>query len=511
MKSKVLLLALLSVVTAAGYVSAGDGLKGKVKTVEEFHYSATGEVGELTKGDLMKRIVFKYDEKGNISEEYEYYNDSIEELSDKMTYKYDEKGNKIETKTFLPNGSLYNKSTYRYDEKGNTVEIESRNGENELTYRHVYTHDEKGNLLNTKSHYGFGDETETTFKYDEKGNRISEIHINYSNPGFSKNNVYRYDEKGNKIENNLYNMKGDELLRRIIYRYNEKGENIEIEYSKSDIKTYRYDETGNMIEDISISNGKITGKHIYAYRYDTTGNWIEKTEYVENTGDAGSVYISAEIIERKIEYYGTEQSVYASVKTQDMDTVIKQVDRWKEKENYIEAIELLEENITLFETGDSIGALAWSRLGDLYYKTKDYEKARTYCQKYLDFLKPHLESNPAKYMSNYAQAEKYCLEAKEIREKALGKEHPLYAWSLQNLYTLYLSMGDYEKTITFKNMTCELSIQIINRNFSFMSEQQRSLYWKTQAKDFEAAYSLSRVHPVDATNTLNYNNTLFTK
>ena len=44
---------------------------------------------------------------------------------------------------------------------------------------------------------------------------------------------------------------------------------------------------------------------------------------------------------------------------------------------------------------------------------------------------------------NYAEGEKYFLEAKSIREKVLGKEHPDYATSLNNLGVLYYIIGNY--------------------------------------------------------------------
>ncbi|GBU28369.1 hypothetical protein R84B8_01927 [Treponema sp. R8-4-B8] len=48
-------------------------------------------------------------------------------------------------------------------------------------------------------------------------------------------------------------------------------------------------------------------------------------------------------------------------------------------------------------------------------------------------------------MGDYAKAEFYYLEVAAIFEKALGKEHPDYATSLGNLGALYLEMGDYAK------------------------------------------------------------------
>ena len=48
-------------------------------------------------------------------------------------------------------------------------------------------------------------------------------------------------------------------------------------------------------------------------------------------------------------------------------------------------------------------------------------------------------------MGDYAQAEKYDLEVIGIRERVLGKDHPSYTTSLNNLGSLYYTIGDYEK------------------------------------------------------------------
>ncbi|MDO8970260.1 MAG: tetratricopeptide repeat protein, partial [Saprospiraceae bacterium] len=49
------------------------------------------------------------------------------------------------------------------------------------------------------------------------------------------------------------------------------------------------------------------------------------------------------------------------------------------------------------------------------------------------------------YKGNKPEAEKWWLDAKVIREKSLGREHPHYAVSLSNLAILYEKMGQYEK------------------------------------------------------------------
>jgi hypothetical protein len=50
-------------------------------------------------------------------------------------------------------------------------------------------------------------------------------------------------------------------------------------------------------------------------------------------------------------------------------------------------------------------------------------------------------------MADYGRAERYYLEATAIRETVLGKEHPDYAESLNNLGTLYLEMADFRQNV----------------------------------------------------------------
>jgi hypothetical protein len=114
-------------------------------------------------------------------------------------------------------------------------------------------------------------------------------------------------------------------------------------------------------------------------------------------------------------------------------------------------------------------------------------------------------------MGDYGKTEPYFLEALAIREKTLGKDHPDYGGSLSSLSYLYLSRGEYTKSETFRKERIALTINLINRNFSFMSEKQREAYWNTVKRTFEGSYSLGRLYPVPAMNGFNYNNALFAK
>ncbi|MDR1120863.1 MAG: tetratricopeptide repeat protein [Dysgonamonadaceae bacterium] len=89
--------------------------------------------------------------------------------------------------------------------------------------------------------------------------------------------------------------------------------------------------------------------------------------------------------------------ICANVKAQDMDAILAQADSLSKAGNYADAIALLEKNIKLFETGNPEDALAYSRLGDLYYDLKDFRKAIPNYRKYVDIRKPYAEQEPGRY------------------------------------------------------------------------------------------------------------------
>jgi CHAT domain-containing protein/Flp pilus assembly protein TadD len=244
-------------------------------------------------------------------------------------------------------------------------------------------------------------------------------------------------------------------------------------------------------------------------KYSDSGNYAQAEKY----------YIEAKEIREKV--LGKEHPDYAT-SLNNLGALYDDMGDYAQAEKYYLEAKEIWEKVLGKEHPDYATSL--NNLGALYVNIGNYSQAEKYFleakeirEKVLGKEHPSyatsLNNLGALYMNigNYAQAEKYFLDAKEIWEKVLGKEHPDYATSLGNLFILYHSMKDYAKAYPFINTVSELSIQTTNRNFAFMSEQQRGLYWKTQASEFEAGYSLSWFYPVAAANGLNYNNTLFTK
>jgi len=169
-------------------------------------------------------------------------------------------------------------------------------------------------------------------------------------------------------------------------------------------------------------------------------------------------------------------------------------------------------------------ATSLNNLGALYDDMGDYAKAERYYLEATAIREKALGKEHPDYatsliglgglyysMGDYAKAERYYLEATAIFEKALGKEHPSYATSLDNLYGLYLSKKEYTKALVYKQEQIKIKTAIVNKNFSFQTEQQRDAYWNANSGSFEFTYSLSFFHPVPESNALNYENTLFSK
>ena len=163
-------------------------------------------------------------------------------------------------------------------------------------------------------------------------------------------------------------------------------------------------------------------------------------------------------------------------------------------------------------------------LGDLYRAMGDNKKAEPYFQEGIIIDERVLGKNHPEYATSltnlgllyyftadYKKAERYFLEAKAIREKALGKDHPNYALSLDFLSIYYVTNKKYDQAVKFKTEANLLMVKNINRNFAFLSEQERNFYWNANSLSFELTYSLSYYKPIPVSTILSYDNALFSK
>ena len=180
--------------------------QGKGRGKKKFKYDDNGKCIEKScysrRNKLFWTDTIKYDNNGNKIEEVEYNtNEKFKPFGGfhhKTVYKYDERGNLTEETKYLPNGDFEYKNTNKYDDNGNCIEE---------------THYEPKNLYSGKEHY-----EKEVYKLDEKGNRI-EIAIYDSIDHINKTVVMKYDdETGNVIEELHYYESNDKPYRNV-YEY----------------------------------------------------------------------------------------------------------------------------------------------------------------------------------------------------------------------------------------------------------------------------------------------------
>jgi tetratricopeptide (TPR) repeat protein len=120
------------------------------------------------------------------------------------------------------------------------------------------------------------------------------------------------------------------------------------------------------------------------------------------------------------------------------------------------------------------------------------------------------------YKGDYSEAEIWYLNAIDIREKVLGKEHLDYAASLNNLAILYFRLGNYEKAEAYFLELKEIREKILDRehpDYATSLNNLGGLYWNMGKYEKAEAYfleskeirekTLGRAHPDYAGNLYN--------
>lgn len=298
---------------------------------------------------------------------------------------------------------------------------------------------------------------------------------------------------------------------------------------------------------------KIFGKNNWKYAhcvydlgktYSSLGYFAKSEEY----------YLEAKDLFKKL--YGKEHQNYLAT-TYDLAALYQEMGDYKRAIKYYQEANDIAKNQNVYnnyEYANSVNNLGW-----LYYKMGDYEKAEKYLLEakknasnlatslnnlgdtyialgdypqakscFLDAIDNFKnviagERNPAYASSFYKlgalysingdfeKSESYFLDAKYLFKKFGNEKHPDYSGFLNMLSLLYGAMGKSAKAIDLNKELSDLTKYDIGNNFSFLSDQQRSFYWETRNGYLTGAYSLASFSYSSELNSLNYNNTLFTK
>ncbi len=238
-----------------------EGLKGAVhKVIEEwdsnrFMASYYDRAGNLTKLEMghrgngkvqteRRQTIFERDDGGRRTVSRSIGGDGLP--LDEIRYSYDERGNLIEEGTYRKNKLLF-KSIHAYDEGGHKLETKTYLSDGSLKSKSVYTYDIKGNIATIDSYKDCT--SDQTCKLDYKA-------------------VDAYDEQGRMTEAVIYKADGT-IDEKRVYTYNANGHEQEIiVYSgtgtirKKETASYEYDSNGNWTKRTTIESVAKKGKLI---------------------------------------------------------------------------------------------------------------------------------------------------------------------------------------------------------------------------------------------------------
>ena len=125
---------------------------------------------------VLNKIIWTYDDKGNITREQHFDGDTL--IINELNYSYDNNGNRIEQKNSESGMAL--KTTYAYNIKGDITEEAQYDNAGYVTARITRTYDEKGNQI-SENYYDRDNTllTHTVFQisYDKNNNWVRKVQL----------------------------------------------------------------------------------------------------------------------------------------------------------------------------------------------------------------------------------------------------------------------------------------------------------------------------------------------
>jgi len=253
-------------------------LKGAVKQVKQFTYTAVEKFGEIQKGDFQPKIFGPENQN--------------------MVLTFDKDGFTKEKRHYDKAGNYNGNTIVGYDEhKHRFTEISYNiNKDIDVSVRGIYNK-EKRELNSTIHYHSINDSATKIDFFDDFGRKIKTDWLGAKGKLTSRV-IYKYDTRGNLIEETTYSSNGA-LSSKTRNTFDGKNYKVqsETEYN-SELKTYyfKYDNFGNVIEEYGGRPGDRVVKTIYKYKYDKNNNWIERVSYLYGE-------LPVDFTERHIEYY----------------------------------------------------------------------------------------------------------------------------------------------------------------------------------------------------------------
>jgi len=336
---------------------------------------------------LIGRVAYRYDKKGQKTEESSY--DAKGVLLWRYVYRYDNKGHIIEKDNFDTQGILLSRESYKYDQEGNLLEkLITMN--HQTAYKCTWKYNEKGKEITKEEYF-------TELITPEKINKIIENEL-LAKGALWKKFRYSYDNKGNRSEVFVYNASSEKSKLNEGAVQNPSKEALEntpkrLSYEElpnpkllstneydnlrnlwvKDI--YVYDKEGKIIEVRSIDNEDKT-LFRYTYKYDDKGNEIDRVSYGKNN----------EVIQRTTHSFDSKNNL---TERSEYDTygelIQKNIYKYNEKGQKIEQQGLNSNGSLAFlikfiynATGELIESLTYNTKGELTSKLIQQYKMDNY-------------------------------------------------------------------------------------------------------------------------------------
>lgn len=229
----------------------------QVKTFDTSRYTAELVNGDLSKGEILYRIVEKYDVEGRFTERIRY--DEFGNITVRERIKYDSQGNVIEFYFGSEDQGWFSRTTITRNSDGQVVES-IREDEEGRQSKEVLEYDSNGNLVEQRRYFGPENALGgiVTYEYDSQGNLVRRNDLD-AEENLQNYTLYFYNANGDQIE---------------VIRY-DQNENVQYR------QTYEYDSFGNVIENIQYdSEGNITSRSTYSF--DSEGLILERELFGEN-------------------------------------------------------------------------------------------------------------------------------------------------------------------------------------------------------------------------------------
>lgn len=175
---------------------------------------------------------------------------------------YNEKGHKVKFTSYdyYGSGNIESETTYKYDDKGNCIEM------NDGTTKSVYTYNEAGKKIKEAWSRPNGQGASEEISYDDKGERIETKYFTAEGTyDFSRARELKYDASGNIVEEKQWE------------KYTDGSEDL-LQYWRK----YTYDDKGRQLtmQDLR-QDGSISSNE--KYEYDGAGNQIAKYDFDEES------------------------------------------------------------------------------------------------------------------------------------------------------------------------------------------------------------------------------------